>query len=563
MNFDPPFDDSKIDQSALKQVQAAVEATEPRPASEFVNPKESTGVQRRAIANLVGIESGIVHCALKVDAKAPKLGDFVAIKTGRSLACAAVHGLKRDPAQNIVEIKAQLVGEIIQHDGRRYFSRGINIQPPMDAPVFLARRRDLELIYHPTRTEHVHIGSLRANDDVPAHLATDDLLGKHFAVIGSTGSGKSCALTVMLGAVLKEHPKAHVLLIDPHNEYHKAFSNVSNRLAVQDLELPFWLMTFEEFSAVIIPNRGPDYEAQYSILKKAVLEAKRGGMNNSIGVGPRREYSVDAPVPFRMADLREAIEELMGKLNKSTTSAPHRYLLERIDNIENDKRFWFLVPPKATNDNMRQILSSLLRIPVDEKPLTIVDISGVPAEVVNVVVAMLSRLIFEFKVWAPRNRTPPVLLVCEEAHRYVPNADQGQEKPAQRAIDQIAREGRKYGVGLGLVSQRPADLSPTSLSQCGTIVTLRLTSERDQEFVRRILPEGSNGMLGQLPTLGTGEAVVVGEAAPLPMQIAFENLPPERQPNSGTPSFAKAWRENIADEGLVDEVILRWRGARR
>jgi uncharacterized protein len=183
----------------------------------------------------------------------------------------------------------------------------------------------------------------------------------------------------------------------------------------------------------------------------------------------------------------------------------------------------------------------------------------VPSEIVDVVVSVLCRLIFEFALWSDRDRAPPILLVCEEAHRYVPRDDQAGFAPTRRSISRIAKEGRKYGLSLCLVTQRPAELSVSSLSQCNTIFALRLGNEHDLEFVRHAVPDSSRWLADALPALNTQEALVLGDGVPVPLHIRFRDLPPEDRPASTTPPFATAWQSELADDGLIAETIERWR----
>ena len=193
------------------------------------------------------------------------------------------------------------------------------------------------------------------------------------------------------------------------------------------------------------------------------------------------------------------------------------------------------------------------------KPLTIVDLSGVPSEIADVIVSLSCRLIFDFALWSDRERMPPVLLVCEEAHRYIPADERVGFAAAARMITRIAREGRKYGVSLALVSQRPSELSSQALSQCSTIFALRLANELDQRFMETVMPDAARGNLALLSSLGTQEAIVCGEGVPLPMRIRFDDLPRGRRPRSEGADFAKAWQTELADADFRDEGVRRWR----
>jgi hypothetical protein len=250
----------------------------------------------------------------------------------------------------------------------------------------------------------------------------------------------------------------------------------------------------------------------------------------------------------------------MGKLDKPDTSMPYLRLKTRLESLRDDRRFSFMFSDWLLGqDALSQIVGRLLRIPVSGKPLTIMDLSGVPSEIADVVVSLSCRLIFDFAVWSDRGRMPPVLLVCEEAHRYVPADERVGFAAAARAITRIAREGRKYGVSLALISQRPSELSVHALSQCGTIFALRLANELDQRFMETVMPDAARGTLAALSSLGTQEAIVCGEGVPLPMRIRFDDLPRTHRPRSDGADFAKAWQADSADADFRDEGVRRWR----
>jgi DNA helicase HerA-like ATPase len=210
---------------------------------------------------------------------------------------------------------------------------------------------------------------------------------------------------------------------------------------------------------------------------------------------------------------------------------------------------------------MSEILSRLFRIPVDGRPITIMDLSGVPSEILNVVVSVLSRMMFDFAVWS--DRAVPLLLVCEEAHRYVPQDTSLGFEPTKQSLSRIAKEGRKYGVSLCLVSQRPSELATGILSQCNTIFALRMSNQKDQDFVRGALSESAMGLMEFLPSLRNAEAIAVGEGVSVPVRLCFDELPEEHRPRSGTASFSTAWQEDDDDKSFIDMVVDRWRRQRR
>jgi DNA helicase HerA-like ATPase len=250
----------------------------------------------------------------------------------------------------------------------------------------------------------------------------------------------------------------------------------------------------------------------------------------------------------------------MGRLNNPSTAAPYIRLRSRINDLRSDSRYRFMFGGISISDNMTKILGQVLRIPVDGKPITILDLSAVPSEVLNIVVSVLSRITFDFALFS--DRAVPILLVCEEAHRYLPEDTRLGFAPTKRILSQIAKEGRKYGVALCIVSQRPSDLAMSALSQCSTLFALRLTSVGDQNFVRGMLPDWGGGLLDFLPSLRNGEAIVVGEGLAVPARVRFDTLPPEHLPRSGTAAFSSAWRQDMDGGSLLDTVIARWRTER-
>ncbi len=228
--------------------------------------------------------------------------------------------------------------------------------------------------------------------------------------------------------------------------------------------------------------------------------------------------------------------------------------------LRRDSRFAFMFGGLAVRDNMTEILSRIFRIPVAGKPITIFDLSGVPSEIVDVLVSLLCRTIFDFALWSERGAGVPVLLACEEAHRYVPRDQTAGFGPTRRAISRIAKEGRKYGVSLCLVTQRPSELSQTILSQCNTLFALRMSNDQDQEFVSRALPESAASMLNALPALRTQEAIVVGEGVSLPMRVRFDELDEANRPLSDTADFSSAWSRAVEPGAdFVADTLERWR----
>jgi DNA helicase HerA-like ATPase len=231
-----------------------------------------------------------------------------------------------------------------------------------------------------------------------------------------------------------------------------------------------------------------------------------------------------------------------------------------MDEIKADPRYSFMFSGLMAGDTFADVLARLLRLPGDGKPLAIVDLSGVPSEVTAVVVALLARMVFDHAIWARGDEQHPVLLVCEEAHRYIP-ADA--KVPARAVLERIAKEGRKYGVSLGLITQRPSDLAEGVLSQCGTIIAMRLNNDRDQSFVRAAVPEGARNMIDAIPALRNREAILVGEGVPIPIRISFDPLDDRQLPASHDPLFSEAWGRTGGEQSQLERTIRRWRAQSR
>ena len=532
-------------------------------ASVKADPERAPEATGPRIGRIISVAGPLVWGIIEESAASTvEIGAVVRLQGASARTFGVITTLKNDGRRGgeddrrMVEIR--LLGEILNAGPHRWrFQRGVSSHPALDSPIHAASREELCAIYARPEAPTVRLGTLKHAPDLPAFAITDNLLGKHFAVLGTTGAGKSCAVTVILRAILDAHPFGHVIMLDPHNEYRCGFADRAEMLDPSNLKLPYWLLNFEEISAVLVNQESPAQAyAEGAILRRAILQARRA----YLGSGTAHEHiTVDTPVPYRLSDLIRIINEAMGAFNKAENSAPYQHLINRIEAVSTDKRYEFMFSRLTVSDNMSQVLSRILRIPVQGKPITIIDISGVPSEIVDVVVSVLCRLIFEFALWSDRAKAPPILLVCEEAHRYVPRDDQAAFAPTKRSISRIAKESRKYGLSLCLVTQRPAELSVSSLSQCNTIFALRLSNDSDLEFARNAVPNSSRWLVEALPALNTQEALVLGDGVSVPMHIRFNDLPPDHRPASTRPPFSQAWQQEGAVEDLIAETIERWR----
>jgi hypothetical protein len=544
-------------------------AAGPRPKADRPASATTDGLGR-----IVAVSGSQVVCLLdnSVEAGAAgqgtslQVGALIKMKTPGSTVFGMVSGLsipipnqdRTDQEMRIVEL--DLVGEAItEPDGSPGpFQRGVSFLPSLGDGVLMATQEDLRKVYAQPTVASVQVGTIYQDKSLPAFVAIDDMLGKHMAVLGTTGTGKSCAVALLLRAMLTDHACGHIVLLDLHNEYARSFENCAEVLGPGSIELPYWLLNFEEICQIVVGSDRTDREMDSAILKEAILSARQ---KYSEGSEMAAFLTADTPVPYRLSDVNQRIEEALGKLDKSTNSAPFLRLKDRLGALTSDKRYEFLFPGLSVRDNMAAILSRIFRIPVEGKPVTILDLSGVPSEILNVVISLLCRLTFDFAMWSEREL--PILLVCEEAQRYMGQNPMLGFESTKRALTRIAKEGRKYGVSLCLVSQRPSDLAAEILSQCNTIFAMRMSNQKDQDFVRATLSESAIGLMDSLPTLRTGEAIAVGEGVSVPVRLRFDLLPDDIRPHGGTTSFSEAWRNDEKDQAFVKGIVDRWRRQRR
>ncbi|MDQ7831210.1 MAG: DUF87 domain-containing protein, partial [Desulfovibrionaceae bacterium] len=454
----------------------------------------------------------VTVCLAPGAAPGVRLGDMLRIETGASLCFGLVGRLwwegvdadRPEAGRRLAEVV--LLGETLDVDRPEdfVFQRGVSVSPVLGAAAAKASGRDLALIYARPASPSVAVGTLHQDADIAARVMVDELLGKHFAILGTTGSGKSCAVAVVLGAILSEYRHGHIVLLDPHDEYAAAFGDMALSVTPDDLHLPYWLLDFEEMTHVLCSSGQPYREVEANILKEAVLAAKHEFITTAGG----QDYNltIDTPAPFRLLRVVEILKTGMGRLDKPESSIPFLRLLARIDSLRKDRRFGFMFGGLGVEDCMAEVMARLLRLPPGGRPLTAISLAGVPSEIVDVVVSVLCRLVFDFALWTKRGQGAPVLLVCEEAHRYVPRDRSLGFEPTRKAVARIAKEGRKYGVSLGLVTQRPSEISESILSQMNTLFSMRMSNEADQRFVTMAMPENAAGLLSVLPSLRAREA---------------------------------------------------------
>jgi len=512
-----------------------------------------------------------------------QLGTVLKIVTSNSIVVAMVSSLKigakdEEGLNDGCLARLDILGEITTNQTTRQtsFYRGVRSFPVLNEAVYNMSAAELELIFSTKGQESIQIGRLQQDGSILAEVRTNDLLSKHFAIIGSTGSGKSCTVALVMQAILDENHNAHVVLFDPHNEYSKSFGNLAHVIRNDSLDLPIWMFDFEETVEFLASEIEDQAREEAVILSEVILKAKqmfeRSRQKNDVSTQVKLDdiekelhriaahISLDSPVPYRIRDVIRLIDHQMGKLENSNNLAPFKRLKRRIDGLLADPRYQFVFRNQAAPDTIDNICGKIFRIPVMGKPISILDFSGIPSEALNVVVSVISRLAFELAMWSERRL--PILLVCEEAHRYIPADTRLGFTSTRRAISRIAKEGRKYGVSLAIVSQRPSELEPSTLSQCSTIFSMRLSNEIDQNFVRAAVPDGAAELLSFLPSLGTAEAMVFGEAVNMPMRVILNNLAEDRRPHSSSAKFTDIWAGEDVNPAFMTQVFNNWRSRR-
>ncbi|MBV9549917.1 MAG: ATP-binding protein, partial [Alphaproteobacteria bacterium] len=326
-------------------------------------------------------------------------------------------------------VEINLMGEVALDAGRRLtFRRGVSALPSLGDGVLLADKHDLTRVYAPPHAASIKIGNLFQDESVPARLLIDDLLAKHFLVVGSTGSGKSSALTCILQRLLAEHSHAHVVILDVHNEYAASFGGLVEPINLDNFQLPFWMLDFPEMTAALV-SREAHHDAEVEILADGVVFAKKRYSESATsrsGALARKSaeshaITVDTPTPFRMSDVIAFIDEQLGRLERSQLALPYRRLRTRIETLVSDQRYNFMFGSVSVQDTMGDVLARLFRVPAENRPISVIDLSTVPPEILDVVISVISRLAFDLAVWSKGGL--PMLLVCEEAHRYAPADD--------------------------------------------------------------------------------------------------------------------------------------------
>ncbi len=496
-------------------------------------------------------------------AMAGQVGSQIKIRIGNTWLLASIRTQKLHARDNGVIVAAvDFLGEGDEErlTGRIYnFRRGVTRYPVPGAEVFAVSSADMKQVYAADSRAHVEIGTVFPTRDIRGSLYVDAMLGKHFALLGSTGTGKSTSAALILHRICELAPEGHIVMVDPHGEYSAAFKKNGALYDVNNLNMPYWMMNFAEHCEVFVKSQGDDKQVDSDILARCLLQARaKNRLAESFG-----KLTVDAPIPYLLSDLTNIIQNEMGKLDKATDTVPFMRLKGKIEEMKADPRYNFMFSGMLVGDTMTEFLSKIFRLPSNGKPISIIDVSGVPSDITSTVVAVLSRLVFDYAIWSRNEPQRPILLVCEEAHRYIPSDRIAGASAVRTILERIAKEGRKYGVSLGLITQRPSDLAEGVLSQCGTIISMRLNNERDQAFVRAAMPEGARGFLDSIPALRNRECIICGEGVSIPIRVSLDNLEEDKRPASEDPLFSVLWQETGGETEILERVVRRWRSQGR
>ncbi|QIJ44254.1 ATP-binding protein (plasmid) [Rhizobium leguminosarum] len=581
---------------------------------------------RRSLTELVQTHGGTVYSV-------GQIGSLIKLHMGRTVLFAMVRLLRLQTeeeaaAQGATDsldrrvLEADLFGEARWQKAEEIlsFDRGVRNSPlPLQA-AYLVTSSETRRLYTAIEKQggegpnrFISFGAYVGAEGVACHADMDKLFGQHFAVLGSTGSGKSTAVAAIMHAILdhraiQEGPvsKPRVVIIDPHGEYGSAFGDKAivfrayddadaGAAGTRQIKLPYWLMSSDEFRRMVVGKGEFEATSQANVVYKALSHARMhlSGLVTAADNATRKtdalghpdlprhaagveaaaiaEFDRDWPVPFDLDEFKRHIEICQNNRRQANAWQPvtdsdyqqkFASILDKLSVLRLDARIDFLMRNYANGDpTLAEILAQFVGADAErpDAPIRIVDISGLPTEVAGPLTAAIARLLFSYKLAQTREERErdPILVVCEEAHRYVPDRGEAQYAAAQDAIRRIAREGRKYGIGLMLVSQRPSDVESTVLSQCNSWVVLRLTNGRDQEHVSRFLPDTMAGLIKLLPSLPRREALFAGEAAALPARIKLTHLPLEKRPNSNDISFASGWMEEFPDANALSVVATR------
>lgn len=449
-------------------------------------------------------------------------------------------------------------------DANGAFERGTDTMPTVNAPVFAVEADRIDAIYAGYAEGDFSLGALSLIPGQTAKINLDAFLTRHAAILGQTGGGKSWTVASIIQKMCN-FPQSTIVLFDLHGEYGSTFGECADVISAAELELPYWLMNSEELLGLMVDRSESAAPNQIAKFKELLQSAKESDdENQKLGIP---KITIDTPVHFDFQKLIEKFRELdtqMVQGERSQKQGPlfgqFTRLLMRIDSRMNDRRYDLIFKPKqyATSASMDALFRRLLGEKADgRKKVVIVDLSTTPFDVRSSVISLILRCLFDFAYWHRKVRKEryPIAVFADEAHIYLSDKDNASEA-SRRSAERIAKEGRKYGISLTVISQRPREVSSTILSQCGSFLCLRISNPDDQSYVRNLLPDSVRGVTAMFSTLRRGEAILLGDAVMMPTRIRIDR--PDPQPQSDDASFAKAWSQDPVDLDM-QAVLTAWR----
>lgn len=501
--------------------------------------------------------------------------------------------------------KAVAIAKIIGYQDRNTknhlsFRRGVGHYPRFNSKCYLLSPEEKRQLFSLNEGEGLEVGKITGVEDQPVFIHIDRFLSKHSVILGSTGSGKSSTVASVLQKVLKTHHYSHVLFFDLHNEYSNAFPSGNSQYKVHkvgasDLKIPYWFLNFEEFITVFLEDQFSNDSIR--VLKEEIIKLMEESHNSiKSQVGNIEKHNINSPLYFSI----EVLLNNLRKLNKRTlwksddspaldevgnylpstanknivrqdTGSNDNVLqdktyydklttiIEKIESVHQDNRYQFLFPTQYIESTcLYEYVKNLLSIPRngEQTQLTILDLSKVPSEVSPLILGVLARLCFEYKLWEDDPKQLPVYLILEEAHNYIPRESNMITKLPKKYIERIAKEGRKYGLSQLIISQRPSDLSETVVAQCSNFIILRVTNPSDQNFVTHILPDHLSALSNMIPFFQNGEALIAGECVPIPTKVLID--PPNPEPNSSDVPFSSTWKILLDNYNLKNTIHNWW-----
>ncbi|MBL8215773.1 MAG: ATP-binding protein [Bryobacterales bacterium] len=500
---------------------------------------------------------------------AVELGSFILIASPQTELIATISAIKM---QEVLEkgnsaerklVVCTLVGFV--RDGQR-FERGIERYPTVGCPAYLMTAEALDSIFAP-EGDTLEVGQRCQRGGGKEHVIIDKMFGRHTAVLGTSGAGKSWTVASLLQAAMAKLPNTHITFFDLHDEYRNAFpeSFVSlgrkvRHIETSKLRIPHWCLNAEELEALFVSREST--AANQSALFRNTLKQLRASEAVAAGLSDKG-VNVDTPTFFPFNRLLSELKTLDTEMVQGAKSEKQGQwfgklsnLVTRMESRYDDPRYHFLFSDESSGTPFEDILATLFGTD-SATQMTIIDLSGLPSEILSVIVGVLCRLAFDYKYWDKDPNALPLALVLEEAHNYLPRSEEARDRICLDRVERIAKEGRKYGVSLLVVSQRPSEVSETVLSQCGNFVVLRLTNPADQTYVRRLLPDFLAVAVDMLPYLRTGEAVISGEAVEVPTRVKMST--PDPPPRSNDVSYRLGWTDGVPADYTSQDVVVRWR----